>query len=343
VSARARCLITGASGFIGGRLAQRLAGEDAVVRCLVRPTSDTSALQALGAELVVGDLTDPAALGAAVDGCRYVFHCAALVSDWAAPREIARVNVTGTRELLTAARDAGVARLIHLSSTDVYGYPGDREVDESRTPSRFRNWYAQTKLAAELEVRRVADASGPATNASSMETVILRPATVYGPGSREVVLEIARAIRNRNMVLIGGGRAVAGLCFVENLVDLALIAMTHDDAPGQAFNATDGIATTWREFVDALADGLGSPRVRWSIPFRLAEPLGLTLEQGYRLLHRTTGLTTRPLLSRQAVQVMGIDQSFSNRRARELLGWEPRVDYAAGLRATLDWLHSQGA
>ena len=74
------------------------------------------------------------------------------------------------------------------------------------------------------------------------------------------------------------------------------------------------------------------------MPYWLANSLGFSLEQGYRLLRRTTGLTTPPLLSRQAVHVLGSDQDFSNRKARELLGWEPRVDYAAGLEATLAWL-----
>ena len=78
------------------------------------------------------------------------------------------------------------------------------------------------------------------------------------------------------------------------------------------------------------------------VPYRLAEGVGFSLEHGYRALHRATRLKTRPLLSRQAVHVMGTDQSFSNRKARELLTWEPRVDYATGLEATLDWLRAEG-
>ncbi len=172
--------------------------------------------------------------------------------------------------------------------------------------------------------------------------MILRPATVYGPGSREVVLEIARAIRGRHMVLIDGGRAIAGLCYVENLIDAALLAMQSEGAVGQAFNATDGLDVTWRQLADGLADGLRCPKVRFSMPYRFAEGAGFSLEHGYRVLRRTTKLRTRPLLSRQAVHVMGTNQSFSNRRAREVLGWEPRVDYITGLGATLDWLRAEG-
>jgi nucleoside-diphosphate-sugar epimerase len=329
----ATCLVTGATGFIGGHLVRRLVQEGYRVRCLVRSTSDTSGLSGLEVEIVVGDLTRPESLRAAVAGCRCVVHCAALVSDWATRAELMRVNVGGTHNLLEASVNASVRRFVHFSTTDVYGYPGTAEVEETFVPTRFCNWYAQTKLAAESEI---------AQTTGTLETVILRPATVYGPGSTEVVLEIARAIRGGNMILIGGGRAVAGLCFVDNLIDATVIALRHDAARGHAFNITDGIGVTWRQFVDGLADGLGWSEVRWSLPYWLAEGVGLSLEHCYRTLRTATHLETRPLLSRQAVQVMGRSQSFSNQKARVRFGWTPRVDYAAGLAATLEWLRSQG-
>ena len=329
------CLVTGASGFIGGHLVQRLLRDGYQVRCLVRSSSDKSLLHSLEVELAVGDLTDADSLARAVHGCRYVLHCGAMVSDWARAHEVSRVNVAGTRNLLAAAADSGtVRRFVHFSSTDVYGHPGARLVEESYAATGFSNWYGQTKLGAESEVRRAA-------HERDLDTVILRPSTVYGPRSREVVLEIARAIRAGNMVLIDGGRAIAGLCFVENLADATMLAMQHDDVRAQVFNVTDGLSVTWRELTDDLAGGLGCRPVRWSMPYPLAEGIGFSLEHGYRALRATTGLSTRPLLSRQAVQVMGRDQSFSNRRAAEVLGWEPRVDYATGLQHTLEWLRSE--
>jgi acetylornithine/succinyldiaminopimelate/putrescine aminotransferase/nucleoside-diphosphate-sugar epimerase len=328
------CLVTGATGFVGGHLAQRLVQEGYQVRCLVRATSDTSLVDKLGVDVAVGDLTSARSLARAAEGCRYVLHCGALVSDWATSQEITRINVEGTRNLLEASVGASVQRFVHFSSTDVYGYPGGSAIEETHSAARFRNWYAQTKLAAEAEVRRMEEAH-------ALDAVILRPATVYGPRSRDVVQEIARAIRGGNMVLVDGGRAVAGLCYVDNLMDAALLALRHEAARGQAFNATDGLDITWKEFTDALADGLGCPHVRWSLPYWLASGIAFSLEHSYRVVRRTTRLTTRPLLSRQAVHVMGKDQEFSNRKARELLGWEPRIDYATGLEATLAWLQAE--
>jgi nucleoside-diphosphate-sugar epimerase len=325
------CLVTGATGFIGGRLAQRLVHEGYQVRCLVRETSDTSLLDSLDVEIAVGDLTSQRSLARAAQGCRYVLHCGARVSDWATTQEIASTNVQGTRYVLEACVGASVERVIHFSTTDVYGYPGRAGIDETHVATRFRNWYSQTKLAAEAEVRRI-----QATH--NLDAVILRPATVYGPHSLDVVGEIARAMRGGNMLLIDRGRAVAGLCYVDNLIDAAVLALRSEQAAGHAFNVTDGLTVTWKEFTDGLAAGLGYSQVRWSMPYWVANGIGFSLEHGYRALRRTTRLDAKALLSRQAVHVLGTDQDFSNRKAREVLGWEPQVDYATGLEATVAWL-----
>lgn len=328
------CLVTGATGFIGGHVAGRLLAEGYRVRCLVRSTSDTSALERLELELVSGDLTDASSVTRAASGCRFVLHCGALVSDWATVDEISQINVVGTRNALEASVAAAVERLVHLSTTDVYAYPGDAEIDETQPPAGFGNWYSETKRAAEVEVRR-------AEQAGALEVVILRPATVYGPGSTDVVGEIARAITRGHMLLVGGGQAVAGLTYVENVVDAAMLALRQEAAAGQAFNITDGVEVTWRRFLDDVASGLGAPEPRWSLPYGVAYWLAFSLEQGYRMLRRSTRLTTPPLLSRQAVQILGRDQLFSNRKAREVLGWEPRVSYAEGLDATIRWLREE--
>jgi nucleoside-diphosphate-sugar epimerase len=329
-----RCLITGATGFIGGHLAGRLAGEGGRVRCLARSSSDTSQIAGLDVELVEGDLQDPDSLTRAAEGCRKVFHCAAMVSDWATVDEITRVNVQGTQHLLTAAAAASVERFVHFSTTDVYGHRGPQAIDESYAGGRFSNWYAQTKLSAEHAVRAAEATHG-------LAAVILRPATVYGPRSQEVIGDIARAIRGGNMLLIDGGRPVAGLVYVDNLIDAAVLAASHDAAPGHAFNVTDGLGVTWRQFTDDLARGLGCPGPRWSLPFGAANGIAFALEHGYRLLRRTTGVRTRPLLSRQAVHVLGADQRFSNDKIRNRLGWAPRTGYEDGLDATLAWLRSE--
>jgi nucleoside-diphosphate-sugar epimerase len=328
------CLVTGASGFIGGHIAARLVKDGYQVRCLVRASSDTAALERLGVELVVSDLTDAPSLLSAAEGCRFVVHCGAKVTDWGSAQELVRVNVHGTRHVLEAAARADVDRFVHVSTTDVYGYPDAAAVTEDYRGRGFKNWYAETKRAAEEEVRRFERERG-------LPVVILRPATVYGPGSYDLVQNIANAIRGGYMLHVRGGNAVAGLAYVDNVVDVALLALRHEGAPGHAFNVSDGLSVTWRQFTDALARGIDRRPVRLSAPYWLASALGFALEVTYRLVQRITRLHTDALLTRQAVHVLGTHQDFSNERARTLLGWSPRVDFDDGLAATLAWLAAQ--
>ena len=326
-----RVLVTGASGFIGSRLAARLAGEGRRVRCLVRPSSDTSALARLPVELATGALDQEGSLRRASEGCEQIVHCAALVSDWATVAEIRAANVTGTRNVLAAAAAAATRRFVHISTTDVYGHPGSGPLSEERRPAGFANWYAQTKLEAEAEVLA----------ARLPEAAILRPATVYGPGSVEVVGEIARAIEGGHMLLVDRGRALAGLCYVENLIDAIMLALDRPLDARRTFNVTDELPVTWAQFTGDLARGLDAPRVRLSLPYPMAMAIAVAMERGYRAVRAATGIQTAPLLSRQAVQVLGRDQSFSAARASEVLGWRPQVGYADGLRATLAWLRER--
>ncbi|MBO0769476.1 MAG: NAD-dependent epimerase/dehydratase family protein [Solirubrobacterales bacterium] len=331
-------LLTGASGFVGGHIAERLVAEGQRVRCLVRTSSETGRLESLaadgdgpGVELVLGDLNDAGSLARALDGVDAVVHSAALVTDWATVEEIRAANVEGTRALVTAAVRARVRRFVQISTTDVYGYPGGRLVSEEYVPSGFANWYSQTKREAEAVLL-------DATDGTPTELVILRPATIYGPRAPDIVGEIAKGLRQRYLPLIGGGNVNAGLIYVENLADAVLAAMSDPRAAGQAFNVVDGLDVTWRQFIFDLARGVGAPPPLLRLRYRVAWKLGVGFEEGYRAVRKRTGLSAPPLLSRAAVQVMGRPQDFSNQKLRSTLGWEPRVGYADGLAATLAWL-----
>src|SRR5438093_328105 len=114
------CLVTGATGFVGSHVAERLIGEGHRVRTIARPSSDTRWVDRWGVEKVVGDLTDPAAVGRAVDGVQVIVHCAAMVGDWGAVEDYRRVNVAALRALLDAAAARPLERFVHLSSLGVY-------------------------------------------------------------------------------------------------------------------------------------------------------------------------------------------------------------------------------
>jgi oxidoreductase len=326
------CLVTGASGFLGSHLVDRLLREGASVRCLVRSTSKLDVLSSMNVELLQGDLTDEISLRAAVDGCDTVFHCGAMVSDWGTGAEIWKTNVIGTSYLLKASSRSKVKRFVHVSTTDVYGYPDALAVDESAPyAKRFCNWYSHSKAAADRLVMQTHERG-------HLETTVLRPATIYGPRSWGMVAEIGRALKARQMLMVREGNADAGLCYVENLVDAIMLAAQKDEAQGQAFNVTDGLFITWRQFLEDLAAGIGAPKPQLSLPYPIAFFVGTTLELVYRGLRKLTGLQTRPLLSRQAVHVMGTSQAFSAKKIQQQLNHQTTLDYASGLQHTVAWL-----
>ncbi len=323
-----RNLVTGASGLIGGQITQQLVSDDEDVRILIRRNSDTRRLPDRRIEKVVGDLLDADSLRTAMQGIDVVYHCAGRVSDWGKREDFIRANVEGTRRVVQAALAADVRRLVYLSSAAVYGYRGGQQVQESEGFGSRRIPYIESKIAAEQVVWQAM---------KELDVVILRPVMVFGPGCQNYVGEVVRHLRNGSMLLLDHGRHQAGLAYVENVADACLLAgrIRHPDM--RVFNICDGLPTTWRQYLDALADGLGVRRVRFSLPSRLAYCLAFGMENWGRLLQQRR----RPLLTRLAVLELGTPQNYDISRARRQLGFEPVVDFDTAMQKTLDWVRKQ--
>jgi len=326
-----RNLVTGGSGFLGSHLVDALVARGESVRILVRPTSDTSHLESLDVELIYGDLTDARSLAAATRGVERVYHSAALASDWGGWASFQAANVTGTGNLLAAALEAGVDRFIHISTTDVYGHPGFPAGEA--TPFQTRGWpYGDTKIESEQLVWSFyRDRGLPAT--------IIRPVNIYGPRSVSFVLDIIDLLKAGGMVHIGWGRLPAGLAYVGNVVDALLLAADSDISLGQAYNVCDGSDVSWRAYTNRLAEIIGAPYPRFTIPYRPAYIAGWAMEKLYGALRREE----RPLLTRMAVELFGTYQGFPIDKARRELGYEPAVDFETGMDRVAAWLEQIGA
>lgn len=316
-------LVTGATGLIGSHLARRLVERGLPVRGLVR--GGRSRLPA-GVERVEGDLDDAASLARAMRGVSHVFHCAGLVSDWGRAAEFHRANVDGTRRVVEAAVAAGVRRFVHMSSAAVHGYRGRRPFTETSPRCDRGIPYIASKIAAEKVVLEAVHATG-------LDAVMLRPVMVFGPGSKHYVAEIARHLRDGSMILVDGGRHVAGLAYVENVVDACELAAASDAPPGSAWTICDGSDVTWGEYIARLADGIGAAPPRWSLPSSLLYPLAIASE----LAGRATGRRERPLLTRLAVLELGTEQRYDIRKARDELGYAPRIDFETAMERTITW------
>ncbi|MFG2940321.1 NAD-dependent epimerase/dehydratase family protein [Streptomyces sp. NPDC048282] len=317
-------VVTGGSGFIGGHLVEALTARGVQVRALVRPTSRTDVLAAAGAELVHGDLADAASVAAAVAGADVVYHCGAIVSDWAAPGMFDVVNASGTRNVVDAALAAG-ARLLHVSSTDVYGFPDEGGLDET-TPRTRRGWgYVDAKISGEEAVLAAVAERG-------LDAVIVRPASVYGPRCPYFVEGCAELMNAGQLSYIGGGAATGGFIYVADLVRLIMAAADRAKA-GEVFNGTGGRPETWREYFEGLARVTGATPISTDLDKQEA----FALAEKYEEEALARGDVDAPELTRHAWAMYATDQHFSVAKAREVLGWEPTTTLGEGLEKVGAW------
>ena len=325
------CFVTGATGFIGGRLVDSLVEVGHDVRVLVRDPARATALARPGVELVPGDLADAAGLAGALSGASRVFHCAGLVGDWLDNDEARRVNVEGTRGLLAASAAAGVERFVHLSSLSVYGLGQHRGTDES-APLRYSDdAYIDSKIDAERMVRVWAGRDGP-------ECVIVRPGFVYGPGDRRFLPKLVDALARRQFVYVGDGSKRLNLSYVDDVASALLLAGSVPAAAGRAYNIVDGTETSLRAFVEFLCDRLGLPAPTKRIP----PPVGRGAAWAAERLARARKAPEAPRLSRGRLRFLAYDQHYSGALAERELGYRPRFTYREGVPPTLAWYQEQG-
>ncbi|HEY0263303.1 MAG TPA: NAD-dependent epimerase/dehydratase family protein [Granulicella sp.] len=321
-------LITGASGFLGGRIAQLLAARGEDVRILARPSAKLDHLDGLGIHVVPGDLTDAASLREAARGVSHIIHSAACSTDWAPWNAYYAANVTGTQNLLEAAlATPTLERFVHISTTDVYGYPA--VPCHETAPTRDAGLpYNQTKRLGEMAVWQAHREHG-------LPVAILRPATIYGPRGKDFTVEIATLLRQRLMATIRRGEATGGFTYVDNVAEAAIAAAMHPAAVGEAFNIADGTHATWSGYLRLFAEALGTPRP-W---LDLSQPTAESLARVMEAIHRTLHLPGRPLLTRHAVRLLALDQEFPADKARQVLGFTPAISLEEGIGRSAAWLH----
>jgi nucleoside-diphosphate-sugar epimerase len=322
------CLITGATGFVGGHLARACTERGWATRALVRPKTDAAALERLNVTVARGDLTNAAALREAVDGVEVVFHCAAKVGDWGPVEDYRAVNVEGLRNLLGACRGRSPRRFVHLSSLGVYAARHHHGTDETEPlPDRHVDGYTQSKVESEqLALRYARDEQFP--------IAVLRPGFIYGPGDPTVLPKLLESLRAGRVRYLGSRARAMNTIYVENLVDAMFLAVEKPEAVGQVFNLTDGEPVSKRRFIEALADGVGVPRPRpVPVPLWVARPLARWMETRAR----SQGAAEAPVLTQARVKFLGLNLEFSIEKARRELGYRPRFSFDEGMRRTVAW------
>ena len=324
-------LVTGASGFLGGRLVQILHRQGEEIVILGRPTSDLSHLSGTPVRIIRGDLSNNFALDEAVKSVTRIFHCAACSTDWASRQTYFEANVTGTKNLLAAAlRAPTLERFLHVSTTDVYGYP-EIPCTEKHPFVDAGLPYNRTKGQGEAAVWQVHHDYG-------LPVTIIRPATIYGPRGKDFTQEIATLLRQRLMAYIDGGAAPGGFTYVDNVAHAMIDAAASPHTVGQAYNIADGTGATWRQYGTLFARQLGVEPPWIDLPFSTAMALARTLEAPHRYLR----LPGRPLLTRHAVYLLGRNQEFPVAKARSAFAFSPRISLEEGIQRSVAWLKRFG-
>ncbi|WP_326558454.1 NAD-dependent epimerase/dehydratase family protein [Micromonospora sp. NBC_01796] len=313
-----KVLVTGASGMLGGAVATALVLRGDRVRVLQRRPSGLT-----GVDEQRGDITDPAAVRAAVDGVDAVVHLAAKVSMTGAWPQFQEINIGGTTTLLDAARAAGVTRFVQVSSpsvahhgTDLVGVGADRA-----DPDRARGNYARSKASAELLAL--------AADATDFAVVAVRPHLVWGPGDTQLVARIVERARSGRLALVGRGTALIDTTYVSNAAEAMVAALDRapDDAVhGRAFVVTNGEPRTVAELVDRICVAAGATPPRLRVPVAAAKIGGAAVERVWSALRRTE----EPPMTRFLAEQLSTAHWFDQRRTRAALRWSPQVTLEEG-------------
>jgi nucleoside-diphosphate-sugar epimerase len=314
--------VTGGSGFIGGRLIDRLLSEGWKVKALARSERSAEAVASRGAEPVRGDIADADSIREGAHDCSYAFHAAAHVGDWAPWAEFVRGNVHGTHNALAATAAAGVHRFVHVG-TEAALLAGQPLVNADESlPLRPDSPapYSATKALAEQAVRQ-------ANRPQEFETVVVRPRFVWGPGDTTVLPSIVSAVKKGQFRWIGGGRHKTSTTHVDNVTEGLWLGATRG-AGGAAYFVTDGEPVVFREFVTRLlaTQGIGPPD--GELPAPVARALATAGEAAWRALP----LPGAPPITRFALWVSTLECTIDITRAREELGYAPIKSIDEGLQ-----------
>ncbi|MCF8258146.1 MAG: NAD-dependent epimerase/dehydratase family protein [Flavobacteriales bacterium] len=319
-------LITGATGFIGGHLSSACLLKGWQVRAFVLPDdAGARTLTDAGVDVRYGDIADALAVEHAADGTDIVFHCAGMVTDWAPEELFRKVMVTGTENVCRAALIAG-ARLVHISTNDVFGRIEGRTIMEDMPLRPWGEPYPDFKIKAEEIVWKF-------HRELDLQATMVYPCWVYGPGDRTFVPLLADAIVKKEMVYWRKD-VLVWPTYVQNLVDVLLLISEKEEANGQGFLVHDGESTTLEKFCSRIAETMIVPAPWLRIPYPVAYAAALLMEWVWR----TGRFKSRPLLTTYAVKNLGSRFSYSIDKAESLLNWKPKTTHSEGMNTTMRWL-----
>lgn len=328
MSESARVLVTGATGFLGAPLVRRLVAGGTQVNLLARSATKAKHLTGESVQLVVGDITDRAALETALNGVTVVYHLAGkLLVPGEPPAEYRRTHVDGTKLLLTCCqRRTCLERLVFCSTTGVLGTTGDRPADES-APLRPTNVYEETKAEAELAVRAAWRDRVPA--------VIVRPGLVYGPGDLHLLM-FFRSVLSRRFRPIGRQTTWLHPIYIDDMTEALLRCGERSAAVGECFHIAGREPVSLEALAEAIAVAGGTSLPPGRIPLSAARAAAAVFDRLPIALRKSAPLT------RSRLEFLTHNRVYDVAKARRLLDFVAPTDLATGISRSLAWYRQQG-
>jgi len=323
--ARLTTLVTGGGGFLGGAIVKALLARGEPVRTFSR--GDYPWLAASGVEVHRGDLADSNAVDRSVAGCELVIHTAAKAGVWGPPDEYEATNVRGTENIVTACRRHAVTRLVYTSSPSVV-FHGTNEsgVDESLPyPSRYLADYPRTKAAAEQLVLGATD--------RRLAAIALRPHLIWGPGDPHLVPRILERAQRGRLRLVGSGDNRVDSTFIDNAAQAHVLAadklLSTPEISGNTYFISNDEPLPIRDLINGILAAGGLPPVTQRVPAVAAYLLGAGLEG----LGKLTAQRNEPVMTRFVARQLSTEHWYDLTRAKNDLGYRPRVSICEGLVA----------
>jgi nucleoside-diphosphate-sugar epimerase len=324
-------IVTGAPGWLGSTLVNRLSGRP--VRCLVEAGADSSELAQAGAEVINGDIRSPESLARLLEGAKggTVFHAAGVIHPSRGVKQFYEVNVEGTKNLLAAARKAGVRRFVHVSSNSPIGCnPSPDHLFDENAPYQPYMHYGRSKMLAEEAVKATTD----------LETVIIRPPWFYGPNQPARQTTFFTMIRTGKVPLVGSGENRRSMAYVDNICQGLLLCESVAAARGQTYWIADRRPYTMNEIISTIEDvmekdfGVVPARKRMKLPSLASEVAWLADKtlQG-------VGLYQQKL---HVLSEMNKTIACSVAKAERELGYQPEIELREGMRRSMQWMKERG-
>lgn len=319
-----RIALTGATGFVGGALVRRLLAQKQEVRTLARASRMADEVEARGATVIRGDLSDAGAIERTIEGAEIVYHLAARVSGSGSEREFEETNVDGTRRVMEACARHGVRRVVYHSSLAVYGPGhGSAPIDESSPfdpHPELRGYYPESKIKADQLAASFAREKG-------LSLVTLRPGLIYGPG--RIPLGLLAFALGKTHFVFGRPTQHIPVNYIENLLDAIQRAGSWESREADEFNIVDDEALTLGEYHRALNEAAHGRTIflpGW--PVEISAP-------GVDLVTRALGLMADSRLTKYQVRRMLEDRLYPMKKIRTKLGWTARVPVSEAIARSL--------